>query len=56
MAALLIALHPGVALYADAAASTSPKQLPFAADLEELLTSSHDELGVEALRRLTQGL
>ncbi len=56
VAALLIALHPGVALYADAAASTSPKQLPFAADLEELLTSSHDELGVEALRRLTQGL
>jgi hypothetical protein len=55
VAGLLIDLHPGVALYADAEASTSPLQLPFASALEELLTGSSDELGVEELRRLAQG-
>ena len=54
VAALLIALHPGVALYADEEASTSPQQLPLAADLQELLTSSTDELGFEELRRLAE--
>lgn len=55
VAALLIALHPGVALYADEEASTSPQQLPLAAHLEELLTGSTEELGFEELRRLAEG-
>ncbi len=54
VAGLLMALHPGVALYPDAAASTSPEQMPFAADLEEVLAGSNDELGLEELQRLTE--
>ena len=54
VASLLTSLHPGVALYADAAASTSPQQLPFASELQELMTCSEKELGIEELKRFSE--
>jgi hypothetical protein len=51
VASLLTSLHPGVSLYADAAASSSPLQLPFAPDVQELLVNSDEELGIEELQR-----
>lgn len=55
VAGLLVDMHPGVALYPDAAASTSPEQIPFAPRLEEVMVASNDELGVDELRRLAEG-
>ena len=52
IAGVLTDLHPGVTLYPDATRSTSPHQLPLAAALEQVLTKSQDELGVEELRQL----
>lgn len=54
VADLLMVLHPGVSLYPDAVASTSPEQLPFSAELERVLTRSDDDLGLEELRRLIE--
>lgn len=52
VADVLTALHPGVTLYPDAQASTSPQQVPLATGLQRVLTSSQDELHIEELRRL----
>ena len=51
VAGLLTSLHPGVSLYPDTAASSSPLQLPFAADVQELLVNSDEELGIEELKK-----
>lgn len=54
VADLLMVLHPGVSLYPDAVESTSPEQLPFSAELEQVLTRSDDDLGLEELRLLIE--
>jgi hypothetical protein len=52
VADLLLSLHPGATLYADASTSTSPQQLPMSSVLQDLLTSTSDELGLDELRQL----
>lgn len=54
VASLLTSLHPGLSLYPDAATSSSPLQLPFASDLQELLVGSDEELGIEELKRFAE--
>lgn len=56
VAVLLLSLHPGVALYADATQNTSPQQLPMSPAFQDLLTDSGDDLGLDELRRFAADL
>lgn len=51
VAGLLLSLHPGASVYADAENSSSPLQMPLAEGLQSIVTSSSEELGVEELLR-----